>query len=89
MRILFLTDTLAEGLARRGHTVTSPREGAERSGILCFRHRDIPSETLIEHLLAAGVVASLRDGSVRLSPHIYNSEEEIERFFELLERKGA
>ena len=88
-RILAVTEMLAAGLAGRGYIITSPRDGAERSGILCFRHRDIPSETLIDDLLAGGVVASLRSGSVRLSPHLYNDEEEIDRFFALLEMKGA
>lgn len=88
-RILSLTEMLAAGLTERGHTVTSPRAEGERSGILCFRHRDMPSENLIEHLLAGGVVASLRNGSVRLSPHLYNSEEEIERFLALLDKKGV
>ncbi len=88
-RILTLTEMLASGLTERGHMVTSPREEGERSGILCFRHRNMHPEQLITHLLAGGVVVSLRDGSVRLSPHLYNSEEEIERFFALMDKKGV
>jgi cysteine desulfurase/selenocysteine lyase len=83
-RILSLTGVLAGGLTERGYTVTSPWVDDERSGIICFRHRDIPSEELFNGLLERGVVASLREDAVRLSPHIYNSEEEIERFFTFL-----
>lgn len=88
-RILTLTGQLAAGLTERGHRIVSPRGAGERSGILCFRDRDNQSEQLIEDLLAGGVVASLRGGAVRLSPHLYNSEEEIERFFALMDKKGV
>ncbi len=83
-RILSLTGILAEGLTERGYTVTSPWRDDERSGIICFRHPEISSEELFGGLLERGIVASLREDAVRLSPHIYNSEEEIERFFTFL-----
>jgi selenocysteine lyase/cysteine desulfurase len=88
-RILSITDTLAAGLIERGYTITSPRGGKERSGILCFKHADIPSEEIMERLQAGKIVAGLREGAVRLSPHLYNSEEEIGRFFSVLESKGG
>ena len=37
-------------------------------------------------LEAAGVAASLREGAIRLSPHAYNTVEELARVAEVLER---
>jgi cysteine desulfurase/selenocysteine lyase len=83
-RILALTDTLEEGLSSRGYRITSPREGGERSGILCFRHPKKETEALYERLSAARVVVSLRTGAIRLAPHFYNTEREAARLLELL-----
>jgi selenocysteine lyase/cysteine desulfurase len=39
-------------------------------------------------LKAAGVVCSLREGAIRLSPHLYNTVEEMERVVAVLDRAG-
>lgn len=85
-RILELTGRLAAGLGERGFAVTSPLGDGERSGILCFEHREIAAQRLFERLQAAGVLCSLREGAVRLSPHMYNTEDECERTLAILER---
>ena len=36
-------------------------------------------------LRQAGVVSSLREGSIRLAPHCYNTVEEMERVVEVLD----
>jgi len=42
------------------------------------------SEAAMARLKAAGVVASLRAGRIRLSAHFYNLDEEIDRAAEIL-----
>lgn len=76
-RVLVLTDLLCAGLARRGYRVVSPREGAERSGIVIFNHADRPTDDLFRRLTAARIAVSVRGGGIRVSPHYYNSEDEI------------
>lgn len=76
-RVLALTDLLCEQLAANGFQVTSHRGEAEKSAIVTFIHPRIPSETLYERLAAANIKASLRSGAIRISPHYYNSENEI------------
>lgn len=76
--ILNLNDRLATAIKAKGYVVTSPWGRSERSGILTLTHRLIPSETLLEHLQAATIKASVRGGALRISPHYYNSESEIE-----------
>ena len=83
-RILGLTEALEEGLRARGYRITSPRGDGERSGILCFRHPKIKTETLYKKLSAARVVVSLRTGTIRLAPHFYNTEREVARLLDLL-----
>lgn len=83
-RILCLTGLLERGLRERGCVITSPRGAGEASGILCFRRPGFDTEKLFRKLSAARVVASLREGSIRLAPHLYNNEKEVERVLGLL-----
>ncbi|MES2125592.1 MAG: aminotransferase class V-fold PLP-dependent enzyme [Gemmatimonadota bacterium] len=73
---------LLDWAARHGARVTSP-PGARGSGILCLR----PEGDVAQHfqrLQANGVQCSLREGSIRLSPHLFNTLAEMERVVELL-----
>ena len=74
-----------EWAERRGVPVTSPLDG-RGSGILCVAPPD-PARAFAA-LEAAGVTASLREGSIRLSPHAYNTVEEMARVAGILERAG-
>jgi selenocysteine lyase/cysteine desulfurase len=86
-RVLALGDRFAEGLRRRGLEVVSPWGAGERSGILAFRPPG-DAEHCLKRLAAAGVVASLRRGCIRLSPHFYNDESDVEAFFRALDAFG-
>ena len=46
-------------------------------------------EALGPALKAAGVVVSLRGDSIRVSPHLNNGPEDVERLCEVLERPAA
>lgn len=82
-RVLFLTDKIISGLEERGYKIRSPRGEGEKSGIVSFQ--SWKPATIIQHLLMAkGVACAARDGALRVSPHFYNNEEEINKFFELL-----
>lgn len=37
---------------------------------------------------AQGVVASVREGAIRLSPHLFNTADEMVRVTEMLERRN-
>ncbi len=74
------------GLGERGYRITSPLGPGERSGILCFHSREGGEEAkaLVPRLRRAGFITVERAGSVRVSPHFYNDEEEIDRFLKTL-----
>lgn len=71
-----LVADLADRLERLG-CETAPDPG-ERRHILTFRHPEVAGELLEEGLADAGVVVSLRRGRIRVSPHLYNTIEEME-----------
>lgn len=83
-RILGLTDRLCDGLRQKGYRVHSPRGPAEKSGIVMLSHERHGAEDLFQHLRTHQIVGAVRDGKVRLSPHFYNTEEEIDRVVEVL-----
>jgi len=54
-----------------------------------FRVRGVDAPALWKALLGRGVVCASRSGGIRISPHFYNTPEEIERFFDILaEERG-
>lgn len=60
----------------------TPRERLRRAGIVGVRPRDATKAS--DRLSGANVVHSLREGAVRLSPHLYNTTTEVRKVFELL-----
>lgn len=85
-RVMTLLDRLIAGLDGRGFPVTSPLGAGERSGILTFGPAPgkEDAKALVARLRRAGFITAERAGTVRVSPHFYNSEEEIDRFLEIL-----
>ena len=83
-RILRLTDRLCEGLRLKGYRVQSPRGPSEKSGIVIFSHQSHTSDDLFRLLRENRVMGAIRDRKIRLSPHFYNTEQEIDRVLELL-----
>jgi cysteine desulfurase/selenocysteine lyase len=84
-RILALTDDLIEGLQARGCLITTPiAHRRERSGIVCFRCPGLNPKALADRLRAAGVIISLRGDVIRVSPHFYNTRDDLERLLEIL-----
>ena len=58
-------------------TLVTPADPAHRAGVIAVAPRDPAGAS--ERLTAAGVIHSLREGAIRLSPHFYNTEDEIDR----------
>ena len=83
-RIIALTDTLYAGLKEKGYTVISSRESQDKSGIITFRHPSRPTDQIMERLRQKRIIATERGDHVRLSPHFYNTEEELELVFSAL-----
>ncbi len=83
-RVKHLGDRLATGLVDRGYRLAAPRDGTQWSAIVSFSSDRHASSDLIRRLAEAGVSVSLREGLVRVSPHFYNDDEEIDRLLAAL-----
>lgn len=86
-RLLGLTDRLVAGARDKGYRIFSSRQPAEASGIVSFHsnvhdHAEIQQHLRSEHR----IVIAVRSGRLRASPHVYNSEKEIDRLIEVLPR---
>jgi selenocysteine lyase/cysteine desulfurase len=83
-----LLDPLAAWLAEHPeYGIVSDLDPARRSGIFCFRPPE-PERTFAA-LTAAGVACVLRQGAVRVAPHLYNDADDLARVLEVLEREVA
>jgi selenocysteine lyase/cysteine desulfurase len=85
-RVLNLSARLAEGLARNGCEIVEPwpRARTESSGIVSFRKPGMTAAAVLRDLVAARVIARTHQDFVRLSPHFYNTEEEVDRVLEVM-----
>ena len=79
-RVLELTDYLCERATAAGWEVYSSRRPGEASGIVSLSVPGVPAEAVVAACRAAGVIVNARAGRVRVSPHGYNNEGEIDRF---------
>ena len=76
-RVRALTDDLMEKARGRQLAIRTPADWAERAGIMTMELPGDPDAT-VGRLREAGVIANVRGGSIRVSPHFYNTEEDID-----------
>ena len=78
-RILEITDYAVQQLCAAGAAIVSVREDPHRSGIVAFRLDGQDHDTVRGRCLRAGVVLSHRNGCLRISPHAYVNEDDVDR----------
>jgi selenocysteine lyase/cysteine desulfurase len=79
-----LDDLLIAGVEELGGHVATPREPERRGALVCVRSTD--EHALVAALDHEGIVTSSRSGNLRISPHAYNSEDDIRTVLAALER---
>ncbi len=83
--IMALGDLILENLRQRNIKIFSSTRPGERSGIISFT-LETDLNALATYMNEKGVSLTIRDGLVRVSPHFYNTREEVESFFEFLDK---
>lgn len=71
------TDRLMAGVAELGGVVATPRDPARRGPLVAIASTD--DEQLVVRLAEARIATSSRGGNVRVAPHCYNTDEDVDR----------
>lgn len=74
---------LVQGLAALGLPVHGPVEAGERSGIVAFAAEGDP-DAWCRELGVRGFSLGVRDGYLRAAPHVYTSDDDVERLLAAL-----
>jgi selenocysteine lyase/cysteine desulfurase len=82
-----LAERLLVGLDELGATVVTPRGEKEYGPLLCVLSTD--PNALVAALAAERIVVSTRDSSVRISLHLYNVDEDVDRILAALSANAA
>ncbi len=77
-RLRMLTNRIAEGVRGFGVSVLEPH--LRTPHILSLGFKDGIPKGLVEGLASEGIYVATRLGRVRVSPHVYNDEQDADRF---------
>jgi len=81
-RTIDLTQNIIEKAQTANIEIRSPLNPDERGSIVILR---VPSAyESYKTLIAKGIITSYRAGGIRIAPHFFNNEEDIERLFQII-----
>ena len=83
-RLGMLTDRLADGLANSGVRVLDRKLRAPH--LICLQFPKGMADDLPQKLAAENVYAAPRLGRLRVSPHVYNDEQDVDRFVDVFRK---
>ena len=83
-RAMSLSQQLMDGLQEQGAQILGQVGQYRMSPIVTFKMPQTDMVSLFTHLNTNHVTGSYRAGGIRLSPHAYNSEEEIAHVLDLI-----
>jgi len=77
-----LNDRLIDEVVAMGGVVATPKDPARRGPLVAVASTDV--EQLVQRLENDGIVTSSRAGNLRISPHCYNTAEDVEKLLAAL-----
>ena len=83
-QVNLLADRLYQAAQQKGYEPCAKRDRGSGSGIVSLRKDGLDPAELAKRLLSDKIVAIPRFGYLRVSPHFYNTVDEIDRLVELL-----
>lgn len=80
-----LSDLLCESLAGKNYDIISSRRPGEKSPIVCVKHSGgMSCNDIAAKLQKENIIVSPRGDRLRIAPHFYNNQEDIERLINAL-----
>lgn len=80
-----LTDYFCDKLDHDKYQIVSSRRSREKSQIVCIGHREgVSAMTLYSRLKARNIITAPRGDRLRISPHFYNTPDEIDELVRAL-----
>ncbi|MFJ9518622.1 aminotransferase class V-fold PLP-dependent enzyme [Kitasatospora sp. NPDC101801] len=79
-RVLALADRIRTGISDIGFTLATPPDPAANSGIVSFSAPGLTGAELVDTLTGSGVQVSVPAGLVRVSPHYWTTDDEVDLF---------
>lgn len=77
-----ITGAIKEGAMKRGFNLVSPVNPDKHGALITLRSHKV--DLLVKWLEAGGVITSSRDNNLRISPHIYNTHDDVDRLMDCL-----
>ena len=84
-RISELTASIVSEVKSAGYTLAVPEDPARRGAMITIRSHD--EFALVAALDSQGIVTSSRNGNLRISPHFYNNQDDIDILFRALRQQ--
>ncbi|MCJ7624362.1 MAG: aminotransferase class V-fold PLP-dependent enzyme [Anaerolineaceae bacterium] len=78
-----IADKLGSEFTRIGAEIVSPERDEERSSIISVKFPGTDARLIANHLYSKNIVVSERVGVIRISPHLYNDENDVDRIIEV------
>ena len=88
-RVRKLAGLVRARFERAGFDVVTPAEPERNAGMVTARKPGADLPGLFAQLEREHCVCSLRENMLRVAPHFYNTEEEIDRFMDIVESRGS
>jgi len=82
-----LTGAIKEGAMRRGWNLVSPVDPQKHGALITLRSHKV--DLLVRWLAEEGIIVSSRDNNLRISPHFYNNQQDIDRLIDGLTKHRA
>jgi len=77
-----ITGALKEGAMRRGFNLASPADPDKHGALITLRSHKV--DLLVKRLEAEGIITSSRDNNLRVSPHFYNNQRDVDVLMDCL-----
>lgn len=84
-RVIELGDLIIREAEKRDFQVRTPKSKEERGGIISIIGNFDPINVK-DRLKEEGILVNVRGGAIRISPHFYNTEYEVLRLFDAIDR---